>query len=69
MDSAMFLGRKPLLPEIPKMKSSRPIVHHNTALRCIVMVRNFASFQQSQQCCGLLLQMHRIGDLRGGACA
>jgi hypothetical protein len=69
MDSAGFGRRKPLLPEIPMMKFSRLFVHHNKAPHCIVMVRNFASFQQSQKSIGLHLQMHRIGDLRGGACA
>lgn len=63
----MFWGRKPLPPEIPMMKFSRPFVHHNKAPHCILMVRNSASFQQSQQSSGLRLQMHRIGDWLEGA--
>ncbi|MEI7516488.1 MAG: hypothetical protein WCK81_13960 [Betaproteobacteria bacterium] len=51
------------------MKFSRPFVHHNTALHCIVLVRKFASFQQSQKSNGLRPQMHRIGDRLEGACA
>jgi hypothetical protein len=67
MDSAGSWGSKPLPPEIPMMKFSRPFVHHNKAPQCIVIVRKFVSFQQIQKSRGLRLKMHRNGDCFMGA--
>ena len=69
MDSAGFGGHKPLLPEIPMMKSSRPFVHHNKAPHCIAMVRKTATIQAAKEFEEFSPQMHRIGDccVRGGA--
>ncbi len=59
----------PLLPETPIMKFSRLFVHHNTAPKCIVMVRQPGSCERLQHIDGFGLQMHRIGDRLLGACA
>ena len=67
MDSAMFSGRKPLLPEIPIMKFSRPFVHQKSALRCIAVVHKLARFTSGAAVRGSSLQMHRIGDRIKGA--